>query len=58
MSTLENGMMWNTPCPSRRLTDRTEVTFYGTSFVAGPTGEILTDADRTSQTHITGAQAC
>ncbi len=33
--------------------DRTEVTFYGTSFVAGPTGEILTDADRTSQTHIT-----
>lgn len=33
--------------------DRTELTFYGTSFIAGPTGEILADADRASQTQIT-----
>lgn len=29
-----------------------EITFYGTSFIAGPTGEILVDADRQSQTHL------
>ncbi len=31
----------------------TSMTFYGTSFIAGYTGEILADADRTSQTVIT-----
>lgn len=29
-----------------------EITFYGTSFIAGATGEILAEADRTTQTHI------
>ncbi|WP_272006179.1 N-carbamoylputrescine amidase [Roseovarius sp. ZX-A-9] len=29
------------------------MTFYGTSFIAGYTGEILTDADRTQETHLT-----
>ena len=33
--------------------DHTEMTFYGTSFIADHTGEILVDADRTSQTHVT-----
>jgi N-carbamoylputrescine amidase len=29
-----------------------EITFYGTSFITGFTGEILVEADRTSETHI------
>lgn len=32
--------------------DATELTFYGTSFVTGYTGELLAEADRTSETHI------
>jgi len=31
----------------------TELAFYGTSFIAGPTGEILADSDRTSETVLT-----
>ena len=30
-----------------------EITFYGTSFIAGPTGEILAEADRGTETQIT-----
>lgn len=30
----------------------TELTFYGTSFIAGPTGEILAEADRAGATHV------
>jgi N-carbamoylputrescine amidase len=29
------------------------LTFYGTSFIAGPTGEVVVEADRTSETVIT-----
>ena len=29
--------------------DKSEITFYGSSFIAGPTGEKLAEADRTSQ---------
>lgn len=32
-----------------------EITFYGSSFITGFTGEILAKADRTAQTHITHA---
>lgn len=32
---------------------KTSVTFYGTSFIAGFTGEILAEADRTGETHVT-----
>ncbi|MEY3492738.1 MAG: N-carbamoylputrescine amidase [Actinomycetota bacterium] len=35
--------------PGRRHT----LTFYGTSFIAGPTGEVVVEADRTSETVIT-----
>jgi len=31
------------------------LTFYGTSFIAGHTGEILVDADRASETHVTAS---
>ena len=31
---------------------QTEITFYGTSFIAGYTGEILAEADRTEETHL------
>lgn len=31
----------------------TELTFYGSSFIAGPTGEMVVDADRTTETAIT-----
>jgi N-carbamoylputrescine amidase len=31
----------------------TEITFYGSSFIAGPTGEKLAEADRTSETVLT-----
>jgi N-carbamoylputrescine amidase len=30
-----------------------ELTFYGSSFIAGPTGELMAEADRTSETVIT-----
>ena len=33
--------------------DNSEITFYGSSFIAGPTGEKLAEADRTSQTVLT-----
>ena len=32
---------------------RHTLTFYGTSFIAGPTGEVVVEADRTSETVIT-----
>ncbi|MEL6290012.1 MAG: N-carbamoylputrescine amidase [Pseudomonadota bacterium] len=35
--------------------DGTELTFYGTSFIAGPTGEIVIDADRVGEATITAA---
>ena len=37
----------------RETQDTTELQFYGTSFIAGYTGEILADADRDSETVIT-----
>jgi len=32
-----------------------EMTFYGSSFIAGPTGEKLVEADRSSETVITAS---
>lgn len=37
----------------RELGETCEITFYGTSFIAGPTGEILADAGRDSEAVIT-----
>jgi N-carbamoylputrescine amidase len=35
--------------------DRVSITFYGSSFIAGPTGEKLAEADRVSETVLTAA---
>ena len=37
----------------REVQDDSEMTFYGSSFIAGPTGELAAEADRTSETFIT-----
>ena len=37
----------------REAQDGVELDFYGTSFITGYTGEILAEADRTSQTVLT-----
>ena len=37
----------------REVGETCEITFYGTSFIAGPTGEILADAGRDAEAVIT-----
>ncbi len=37
----------------REVGETCEITFYGTSFIAGPTGEILADAGRDKEAVIT-----
>ena len=37
----------------REVGETCEITFYGTSFIAGPTGEIITDAGRTEEAVLT-----
>lgn len=37
----------------REVGETCEITFYGTSFIAGPTGEILADAGRDAETIVT-----
>ncbi|MEE0954943.1 MAG: N-carbamoylputrescine amidase [Eubacterium sp.] len=37
----------------KEVQDDSEMTFYGSSFIAGPTGELAAEADRTSETFIT-----
>lgn len=39
----------------REEADSGAITFYGSSFIAGPTGEIVAQADRTSQTVLTAS---
>lgn len=39
----------------REMQDNSEITFYGSSFIAGPTGELAAEADRTSETFITAS---
>ena len=37
----------------REVGETCEITFYGTSFIAGPTGEILADAGRDAEAVVT-----